>query len=322
MDAEDSTRPAGPIGDAHPLSGGSGGTLEGSPPGILEMGVGTVRQDREGPNPPESEASGEGEDGGTTQTDDGSPSGEPTGEDGETLHEPGDVQRGPAAESQGKYDPQRVVTAEEIAKALRLAKGKKPLAAQILGIPLSKLHARLSSSHKLRTCWNRTTRPSAPTELSVLNRNAPREIKEASVLGLAIQKQNNKMLRDGLRDAGIQESTLHKLNIFESFGQNSGAFLIASLDLTHKMMVFGNVTLFEEAEYIRAKYLQNETLSPELKLEWQKAYNEIIDIQGKNYERVLAGTQAMAKMQPKDDKKEKKRKPGFHPLIDVDARKD
>lgn len=209
-----------------------------------------------------------------------------------------------------------MATSAEIAKALKLADGDFLLAGKILGMRVDALRNRVSKDGKLRAVWGIHTGATPPTELSVINRETPpRAVVEGSALADAIQKQNSKLLRDGLEESGISPATINKLAIFDKFGQNSGHFLIASLDLTHKMMILGNASLFEQLDIIKIDYLDNKTLTPEVRMEWQKVYNEIADILGKNYERVLAGTQAMAKMMKKDDDKPEKTKPGFKPQI-------
>ncbi|MCW5549987.1 MAG: hypothetical protein KIT44_13570 [Opitutaceae bacterium] len=128
-------------------------------------------------------------------------------------------------------------------------------------------------------------------------------------------RQNRELLRGGLQKAGISDDTLNKLKIFDEFAVHSGEFLVASLDLTHRMMVYNTVALFERAEYIKKNYLENELLDDEIKVQWQECYNEICDIIGKGYDRTLNGTQAMARMiGGGDDGKKKKRKPKFGAL--------
>lgn len=128
--------------------------------------------------------------------------------------------------------------------------------------------------------------------------------------------QNRDLMRNGLRKAGISQDTLNKLEIFEGFADNAGQFLVASLDMTHRMMVYQTVKLLERAEYIEKTYLNDVTLDDEVKIQWQSAYTDIIEQVGKAYDRTLVGTQAMAKLLgTKDGDEEKgKTKPGFKPL--------
>jgi hypothetical protein len=129
------------------------------------------------------------------------------------------------------------------------------------------------------------------------------------------------ILRDGLEKAGIQKSTIEKLRAFDGFAPNAGEFLISALDLTHRSMVFLSVHLLEEAQRIKTDYLDDETLEHEYKIQWQSAYNDIVEQIGKCYDRTLTGTQAMAKMIGTDQPDKKKKKPGFKELKRVEPAK-
>lgn len=196
------------------------------------------------------------------------------------------------------------------------------MAAKVLGITVANVKDRIAKDAKLRAVWMKAKDPKAPTALEVVDRTPVKREVEDSALAEIIQSQNRVLLREGLAAAGLSQKTIDKLKAFDAFGTNSGHFLIASLDLSHKQMVFGNACLLEEGERIRENYLSDDTLAPQVRLEWQRAYNEIVDIQGKNYERILAGTQAMAKMMGKGEEKEDKRKPGFRPLTEADRGKE
>lgn len=154
-----------------------------------------------------------------------------------------------------------------------------------------------------------------PTDAQVaIRKEAPAKVQD-NVLADIISAQDREILRGGLEKSGIRPGTIEKLRSFDGFAENSGKFLAGSLDLTHRMMIFQVVSLFELAEQIKAKYLENDTLSHGIKIEWQKAYNEIAELISKAYDRTLTGTQVMVNImrQQKDDDGEgkKKRKPAF-----------
>lgn len=171
--------------------------------------------------------------------------------------------------------------------------------------------------------------PEPKNEVEVITRGArdlPSEMTMPTVgdsmLAEQIRRQDMEIIRGGLEKAGISRATLDKLRVFDDFAPNAGRFLVASLDMSHKMMMFQNVALMEEAEFIRANYLRNEALDPELRIEWQKCYNEICDILGKGYDRTLNGTQVMAKIVAGKVRNEgPKAKPSFTPLTALTAGK-
>lgn len=133
-------------------------------------------------------------------------------------------------------------------------------------------------------------------------------------LGQKMLEQNSQLLRDGLRAAGISQATIDKLQVLDGMAQSAGQFLVASLSVTHRMMVYLSVSLLERADFIKREYLDDATLDDEIKIEWQEAYTNIVEQIGKSYDRTLTGTQAMAKMLGTEKPTEEKRKPGFKPL--------
>lgn len=179
---------------------------------------------------------------------------------------------------------------------------------------LGAVQARVQSNRQLRAIWiQKELKPMAL--MDTLARPPSPVVMTNSQLADALMRQNREIMRNGLRKAGIKDSTLEKLKIFEEFAPNAGEYLIASMDLSHRMMMFSTVKLQERALAIEEDYLDNATLDEEIKLQWQQAYNEIVDLIGKNFERTLAATQAMAKMMGgKDDEKAVKPKTKFGAL--------
>lgn len=211
----------------------------------------------------------------------------------------------------------------DFARALSLAKGDIILAAGILGVKPQRVRVALNDNPQLRAAFLVGDRVTAPDELEAELRK-PSDFKlinkEKDELAELVRKQDFDLMRGGLAKAGIKEETLEKLKVLDGLAVNSGRFLVASLDLSHKMLMYSNISLMEQADYIKKTYLEDATLGMEYKIEWQKAYNEICDIIGKGYDRVLAGTQAMAKIMAGqgDEKQGGKKKPAFAPLKRAD----
>lgn len=206
----------------------------------------------------------------------------------------------------------RKITRADCARALELADGNYDIAAAALGISAGALRSRVYKSQQLAAMF--AQQPGVPTATSVITRNeTPIPIGDET-LGEATAIQNRILLREGLLKVGIKPATVEKLKILEELAPNAGMFLVASLDLTHRMMVLQGVRLFEEAERIKTDYLDDATLDDDIKIQWQGAYNDICDQIGKCFDRTLMGTQAMAKLLGTDKGEEKKKKPGFTPL--------
>lgn len=181
-----------------------------------------------------------------------------------------------------------------------------------LGKDLAWINNRIAAHPQMTVMYGRAA-PTPPTAETVETRGDMAEPAINTVLSLNIMKQDQSLLRYGLERAGIKAATIEKLRIFEDFSDNTGRFLVSTLDLTHRMQVYQNAALFEEAEFIRTNYLQNETLPHELRLEWMKRFVEISELIGKTFDRTLVGTETIARMLKgaKPDGDPKKPKPAF-----------
>ncbi len=225
--------------------------------------------------------------------------------------------------SETGHSDRRALTDAQIVRALELCNYDFTLAGKVLGTTGERLRIRAKKSAKLAALLDRTPgAPPAPTDM--VYRKPPAEppvIAENTALGEQLLKVNREILRNGLEKAGIQKSTIEKLRAFDGFAPNAGEFLISALDLTHRSMVFLSVHLLEEAQRIKTDYLDDETLEHEYKIQWQSAYNDIVEQIGKCYDRTLTGTQAMAKMIGTDQPDKKKKKPGFKELKRVEPTK-
>ena len=160
--------------------------------------------------------------------------------------------------------------------------------------------------------------PEIKTRISTMVRereeHIPTPLEES--MGEQIIRMNREILRDGLSRAGIKPETIEKLKAFDGFATSAGDFLLASLDLSHRSMVYLMVTLLEQADLIKKDYLSanGKIIDEETRLGWQDAYTDIVDQVGRCYDRTLVGTQAMARMLGTDKGDKKARKPGLKAL--------
>jgi hypothetical protein len=211
---------------------------------------------------------------------------------------------------------QSLYSPEEIGRAMKAANGDYRLAAEALGMPPNNLHMRLQNNPQLRALYiDRGKKDVVPTDIDVMTRDGMPMIKSEvvdSLLAKAMDIQNRDLLNGGLARAGIKQKTLDKLSTLGSATESAGKFLIASLDLSHRMMIYLNVSLLEQAEEIRETYLTNPSCPSKDKLEWQRVYNGIVSEIGKCYDRTLAGTAALVKITT--GKSEREQKPGFRTL--------
>lgn len=188
------------------------------------------------------------------------------------------------------------------------------------------LRMRVHKNDRLRALYMPGSAPKPPQEAMEVADRDMSELPEQVPVGdraaaEAVRKQDIALVRLGLQEAGLKADTINLLAKFDDFAPSVGRFLGATLDISHKMMFIQTSKLFEEAEYIREHYLHNQTLRADIRLEWQKVYNEICDLLGKTYDRTLNGTQTLAKLMAASkagkEKGQGKSKPGFEPLKKV-----
>ena len=96
-----------------------------------------------------------------------------------------------------------------------------------------------------------------------------------------------------------------------------------ALKLTQKIAIRQNMSLFEIAEKLRDD-IQAGSLEAEEEIIRTRLFMQATEQQGKFYDRILHGLDLMLKMTERE-KGEKKRKPGFRPLKEMEdgeAKKD
>jgi len=195
--------------------------------------------------------------------------------------------------------------------------GDLNLAAKALKVSRVKLCQFISGDPKLVAAFGVSAGvpESAPGETERLVRDAndiiPHHPDKETIQ--AIQTQNVDLIGEGLLKNGIKPETLEKMKNLGEFEQNAGKFLVGSLDIMLRLVVYTGVSLFEVTEEIK-EILQDKTLEPHARLAWLRAYNVTVDQMQKSYDRVVTGTVGMAKVTRPDDDKGTKTKPGFTPL--------
>ena len=210
------------------------------------------------------------------------------------------------------------VSDDDLIRALLATKGDLNLTAEVVGISKLAIEARIGRNSRIAAAAG-VELPVTGTEVETrtpLLSIDDRRVGDAVVADV-VAVQEADLIRDGLKKAGIKDSTLEKLKTLSGLNVSGGRFLVASLDLAHRMTVYQSVALMEQAEYIKDHYLQNDKLTQEERYNWQRAYNEIAELIGKTFDRTLAGTQAMVAMMGGGKNAPKKPKPGPRPLCEA-----
>ena len=194
--------------------------------------------------------------------------------------------------------------------------GSIRVAAEALNVSEGSLRKRITADRQLRALYIKEspTPQKVPDEIETMVRK-PKELATDTKLAEAMQEMNSRLLNEGLREAGIDEKTCKKLEIFSKMDENGWRMLVGGLDLMHRMLLYQAAALFQEAERCRNEELEDEEIGWEQRISAQKHYNDICKTLIGTYDRVLNGTMASVKMAQSAAPK-KKKKPGFAPLTE------
>jgi hypothetical protein len=223
-------------------------------------------------------------------------------------------------------------TEQEVGELLQLYGGDVEATAATLKVSPAVVAKRIYKSPQLRAAFGQAigisgdssiVEPTGEDEQIMRNVTIPSasDNSEKSKIIAAMQVQNIDLIADGLQRNGISKETVDKLKSLGKIEQSAAQFLVGSLDMMHRMVVYTGASLMEQAENIRTEYLDpKKAISMKERLVWQRLYNQVVDQMGKSYDRVLNGTTAMVKLTtPKGKDEGAKSKPGFRPLKKADA---
>lgn len=293
-------KPAEDLGEA---SGGSSSnasakesTVANSAEGVLGVGLRRCRGSSEDARSAEERIEDEGESLGDSESEETFENSSTEGEDGDEIRNRNRLRK------------------VDILNALRVCKGDVKAAAEVLDISLDVLRKRMAKDPRILAVYSKGSTIEAPTTVDVMARTPLPEV-VGKAEGEAMIAMNS-VLTNGALEKVIKPETIALLNQAPSvFGNDAGKYLTATLDLHHQMMVISNVQVFERAQEI-LKGLRDGTYGIEEAPEWQKTYNQLVELLQKGYDRAWQGTLSAAKLlkQSKDSDPERKAKPGFSPL--------
>lgn len=219
---------------------------------------------------------------------------------------------------------------EKIIEAITAFGGDINAAAKALRLSPGNLNAHVYKNKRFRALFVKDVMRAdlEPDEVDRMARQAfsPRtdDQDDESRLARAMQASNLDLMADGLQRSGIKEETVDKLKLLGRIEKDAAGFLSASLEMMHRMVVYSGVEMMERAEEIRVKYLSVPTgITEKERQGWQRQYNILHDLMGKSYDRVIHGTEVLARIHNKPSEGEggKKKKPGFQPIRGVSGAK-
>jgi hypothetical protein len=197
------------------------------------------------------------------------------------------------------------VNKNEVSEAIKESRGILEVAAETLGCTVEELREFIKTDEELAAVYGEdVTVGTTLNELDAIVRLAPSTV------------QVYDELSQDLIAAGHNPNLIKRLNAISGFEKNAGAFLVGSLNLMYKMVVDSGMSLYEHLDFIKGKINDPDATDAD-RVRWQRAYNVTVDQLGKNYDRVLQGTQVLVKIIPGQggDDKEKRKKPAFAPIV-------
>lgn len=198
---------------------------------------------------------------------------------------------------------------DEIVEAMRLAGGNIPAAAAALRMTQEQLRTRMAQDPRVRALFPSQEAmeadgapdflPSADEQIAGRETPEPAPVvlptraAEVAIGDHQLGQSTAAQMEETLRMVGVREGTINKLRSFGGFEQITGRAIGHSLKMMHQMVVVSSVSLFDQAEHIRATYLDAEDATPEQKLQWYPVYTALMDLIGKGYDRTMKGTLAL-----------------------------
>jgi hypothetical protein len=210
------------------------------------------------------------------------------------------------------------VSTAELNELLKQHEGDRSKVAEVLGMDLKYVSRRIIKTPALRAIWSNapTLEPDSP---EVEERKVPRK-KDHDLI--ADKRSIDTWQKNG-RDIFMSEvsSMLHdkdniqKLDIFKGFEGNVGLHMARCLEMTQNVNIRQNVTLFEVAEKLKTQIMDG-GLDEESEILKTRLFISCCEQQGKFYDRLLRGLEAMLKLTEKE-KSSTKKKVGFRPLSEL-----
>lgn len=213
-------------------------------------------------------------------------------------------------------------TEDKLIEAITMHGGDITAAGRALRVSPGTLTNHVYKNPRLRALFVKDVMKSdlEPSEVQQVVRDVdiPRsdDVSESSILQRNLLTQNLDLLADGLANAGISPETVEKLKKLGQIEKGAAGFLVSSLDMMHRSVVYSGIEMMERATEIRTKYLDDSLpMSAKDRQGWQRQYNQLMDMLGKSYDRVLHGTEVMVKLTTPKTTDKPNAKPGFKPLV-------
>jgi hypothetical protein len=209
---------------------------------------------------------------------------------------------------------------EDVGRLMKEHDGNYAKVATDLGTSEKYMRRYVQRNPQLRAIWIASgDAGSQPTDSELLVRDSPPPEPDNKLLD-ALDKNGKEAFMSDIGDMLHNPENIEKLAIFESFDDSVGQLMGEALKLTQKIAIRQNMSLFEVAEKLRDD-IQGGRLDTEEEIIRTRLFMQATEQQGKFYDRILHGLDLMLKMTERE-KGEKKRKPGFRPLKEMQGAED
>lgn len=257
----------------------------------------------------------------------------PEGNDGPDAGDTEGVRGEPHSEGEAQARPRRrtgshrsIITASEIAAALKLSGGDRERAAATLNMNQAALNMRVANTPELRVVWGVTaeSRAALPTEKQSRMRK-PKDLQEINVditpgqieLANVVSESDNLLLRKKLKEYGLSDQSMKRLKMLDELAPSSGHFLSMSLDKTHRNYFLQLLQMSELAEQLFNNIKDGKYQGEELAF-MLKAYTDMVKEGGKGFQHMREGAEAIFSMMKGAQRDPEagggKNKPGFSVL--------
>ena len=211
----------------------------------------------------------------------------------------------------------------ELAECLKKHNGDRDAVAEELGLTKKYVSKRIVDTPHLRALWT-NTEPISPDSVEAETRSAPHKSSADPISDkrdIEVWQANGKdVFMEEISSMLHDKENINKLDIFKGFEGNVGLHMARALEMTQNVNMRQNITLFEVAENLRDQILGGH-LDEESEILKTRLYVACCEQQGKFYDRLLRGLEAMLKMTEKE-KGNKKKKAGFRPLSELEKAED
>jgi hypothetical protein len=209
------------------------------------------------------------------------------------------------------------ISTAAVGRAMKKADGDYAKAAKILDMPTwQSVKARVRRDPSLRAIWQPNNRQGDETKEVDVIAQEPNELLASKEEVRALEANGREIYEKGIEKfLGDDPELMERFGVFKEIEGNIGIMFAETTRFfqTKLVEILCNLTKMDKSldERIAA------AIDPEDYAMFVRLKLQTCDMFGKYYDRNLAGLETMVKLTEKEEKKAKKKKPGFRPLKEL-----